>query len=129
MGSSLRKLRRAQERRDAAYAKDMQSRSDAERMRVLYKNGITAKDVDDAFREGWDGAKKEVEEFCFHTIYAAILIELVEGLGLDPDKAREVLKAIDKKVVLCVEDKDLMNEAYERADTLFVWDDPIERVK
>ena len=35
MGSSLRKLRRAQERRDAAYAKDMQSRSDAERMRVL----------------------------------------------------------------------------------------------
>ena len=129
MGSSLRKFRRAQERRDAAYSRTMDQLDSNQRKAALYRNGITASDLDKAFKEGWDGAKREVEEFCFHAIYAAIAMVLTDSCSMDQNRVLELLREIDKKVVLCVEDQDLMNDALRKTGIEFNWNDPIERIQ
>ena len=126
--STLREMRRRQQREDIRNAMAMGKASGDVQRAALFKNGITFDDVRAEYKRGWNDAKKFVEEFCFHTIYASVLIVLDEE-GVERDRLPEILKKIDRQVVLCVEDKDLAEEAYEKTGLSLQWDDPIERVQ
>ena len=129
MASTLRQMRRQQERNDRKYAQQMSMASAEIQRAALYKNGITVKDLQEEYKRGWTDAKKEVEEFCFHVIYAAILIALNDNNLLSPDESADFLRAVDHQVVMCIEDKDLAEEAYEKTGITLQWEDPIERVQ
>ena len=129
MAKSLREMRRAQAREDARLVRQMEA-SPAERQRAaLFRNGITFKDVENEKRAAFAEGKKMAEEFVFHTVYAAILITMVEKHEWSPDDAADLLREIDKQVVLCVEDRELANEAYEKTGLQLDWEDPIERIQ
>ena len=64
----------------------------------------------------------------FHTIYAAFLITMIDGHGMDADQAVDMLTEIDKQVVLCVEDAELVEEAYRKTGVELNWDDALERI-
>ena len=95
---------------------------------AFYRNGITEKDVEAAYRKGAEEGRKFAEDFCFHTIYAAFLIVMIEKNGMNPDDAAKLLIEIDKQTVLCVEDTEIADEAYRKTGIKIDWDEPLERI-
>ncbi len=129
MAKSLREMRRAQARKDLRLVRQMEASPIERQKAALFRNGITFKDVENEKRAAFADGKKLAEEFVFHTVYASILITMVENHGWEPDAAADLLREIDKQVVLCVEDQELVNEAFEKTGLRLQWDDPIERIQ
>lgn len=101
----------------------------AEQLRAqYYRNGITEADVQKAYEQGAKDGRKFAEDFAFHTIYAAFLITLIDKHGMEMDKAVDMLIEIDKQTVLCVEDEELVEEAYQKTGVQLRWDDAVERI-
>ena len=94
----------------------------------FYRNGITEADVQKAYEQGTQDGRKFAEDFAFHTIYAAFLITMIDKHGMDADKAVDLLIEIDRQTVLCVEDTDLVEEAYEKTGVQLNWEDAVERI-
>lgn len=124
-----RQQRRAKARNDKKYLNGLLATPAEQRQAQLFRNGITLEDLKREREAGWMQGKEDVEQFCFHTIYAAILITMVEHHGWDGDKAADLLKEIDRQVVTCIEDQDIVDEAYRKTGIQLSWTDPLERVQ
>ena len=103
--------------------------SPAERLKAsFYRNGITLEDVQKEYEKGLAEGRRFAEDFAFHAIYAAFLITMIDHKGMDQDEAVELLREIDRQVVVCVEDEELTEEAYEKTGVELRWKDALERV-
>jgi hypothetical protein len=127
-GKSAREIRRQQIRADRKALADI-ALTPVEQLRAqFYRNGITEADVQKAYEQGTQEGRKFAEDFAFHTIYAAFLITMIDKHGMDADEAVDMLIEIDKQTVLCVEDTDLVDEAYEKTGVQLNWEDAVERI-
>lgn len=127
-GKSAREIRRQQIRADRKALADI-ALTPVEQLRAqFYRNGITEADVQKAYEQGTQEGRKFAEDFAFHTIYAAFLITMIDKHGMDADEAVNLLIEIDKQTVLCVEDTDLVDEAYEKTGVQLNWEDAVERI-
>jgi hypothetical protein len=127
-GKSAREIRRQQIRADRKALADI-ALTPVEQLRAqFYRNGITEADVQKAYEQGTQEGRRFAEDFAFHTIYAAFLITMIDGHGMDADEAVDLLIEIDKQTVLCVEDTDLVDEAYEKTGVQLNWEDAVERI-
>jgi len=127
-GKSAREIRRQQIRADRKALADI-ALTPVEQLRAqFYRNGITEADVQKAYEQGTQDGRKFAEDFAFHTIYAAFLITMIDRHGMDADEAVDLLIEIDKQTVLCVEDTDLVDEAYEKTGVQLNWEDAVERI-
>ena len=127
-GKSAREIRRQQIRADRKALADI-ALTPVEQLRAqFYRNGITEADVQKAYEQGTQEGRRFAEDFAFHTIYAAFLITMIDKHGMDADKAVDLLIEIDKQTVLCVEDTDLVDEAYEKTGVQLNWEDAVERI-
>lgn len=127
-GKSSREIRRQQIRADRRALAEIPL-TPAEQLRAqFYRNGITAEDVQKAYERGCQEGRTFAEEFAFHTIYAAFLITMVETHGMDADKAVDLLIEIDRQTVLCVEDEELVEEAYRKTGVELSWSDAVGRI-
>lgn len=127
MANSLRKMRRQQARQNAALVREMKDSPMMVQKAALFRNGVTLADLEAEYKRGFAAARADVEKFCFHTIYAAVLITLRES-GMSQQQAVETLRAIDRQVVACIDDEDITKEAYEKTGIELNWDDPIDRI-
>ena len=82
-----------------------------------------------AYEKGAQEGRKFAEDFAFHTIYAAFLITMIDKHGMDADKAVDLLIEMDHQVIVCVEDQELADEAYEKTGVELHWDDAIGRIE
>ena len=121
--------RRAKARMDAKYLREVAATPYQQKQAMLFRNGITDKDLKKSWERGWKDGKEQVEQFCFHTIYAAILITMCEKYGWKNDDAADLLREIDRQVVACIEDQEIVDEAYEKTGVKLEWKDPLERVQ
>lgn len=127
-GKSAREIRRQQIRADRKALADI-ALTPVEQLRAqFYRNGITEADVQKAYEQGTQEGRKFAEDFAFHTIYAAFLITMIDKHGMDADEVVDLLIEIDRQTVLCVEDTDLVDEAYEKTGVQLNWKDAVERI-
>lgn len=125
---SSREMRRAKQRADRRVLMEIPL-TPVEQLRArFYRNGITEADVQTAYEQGTQEGRKFAEDFAFHAIYAAFLITMIDKHGMDADEAVDLLIEIDKQTVLCVEDTDLVDEAYEKTGVQLNWEDAVERI-
>lgn len=124
---SNREIQRQRLRQERKALLEMQTTPVEQLRAAFYRNGITEKDVEAAYRKGSQEGRKIAEDFCFHTIYAAFLI-VMEKHGIGADDAANMLIEIDKQTVLCVEDTEIAEEAYRKTGIQLHWDDPLERI-
>lgn len=125
---SSREIRRQREREKRNILADIRLTPQEELKLKFYRNGITEKDVQKAYEQGAADGRKFAEDFAFHTIYAAFLITMIDKHGMDADEAVDLLIEMDKQTVLCVEDSELVDEAYEKTGIELNWTDAIERI-
>lgn len=53
---------------------------------------------------------------------------MIDHRGMNQDEAVELLREIDRQVVVCVEDEELTEEAYQKTGVELRWKDALERV-
>lgn len=125
---SSREMRRQKQRENRNALAEISLTPEEELRLKFFRNGITEKDVQKAYDDGLKEGRKFAEDFAFHTIYAAFLITMIDKHGMDADKAVDLLIEIDRQTVICVEDTDLVKEAYEKTGIELSWTDAIERI-
>jgi hypothetical protein len=126
---SSREIRRQKERQDRKLLMEMEL-APADRLKAaFYRNGITLDDMKKEYERGFKDGRKISEDFAFHAVYAAFLITMIDHHGMEQDEAISLLREMDNQVVLCIEDRELMDEAYERTGVEINWTDSLERIQ
>lgn len=126
---SSREIRRQKARENRNTLAEIKLTPEDELRLKFFRNGITEKDVQKAYEKGTEEGRKFAEDFAFHAIYAAFLITMIDHHGVDMDKAVDMLIEMDHQVILCVEDQELADEAYEKTGVELHWEDAVGRIE
>lgn len=121
---SLRALRRQAEREKQAEqqrkaAAILATRDLEERKRLL------AKAMADSEKE----ARNQAVEYCFHSIYAAVLLAAQEVYGFGHKRAWRLLKRADEIVCTALDSEEVIREVWERMGLEINFREGIDRIR
>lgn len=121
---SLREMRRKAEREQKAEkqrqaAAILAARDLEERKRLL------AKAMADSEKE----ARNQAVEYCFHSIYAAVLLAAQEVYGFGHKRAWRLLKRVDEIVCTALDSEEVIREVWERMGLEINFREGVERIR
>ena len=121
---SLRALRRQAEREKQAEqqrkaAAILATRDLEERKRLL------AKAMADSKKE----ARNQAVEYCFHSIYAAVLLAAQEVYGFGHKRAWRLLKRADEIICTTLDSEEIIREVWERMGLEINFREGIDRIR
>ena len=121
-----RAMMREQTKKNKALIADY---SKQQRIAGLIQNGITAKDLDEAYergrKEGFNQASWPIIKCC----HAGICIALHDEFGFDNRQCYEALKAVDDKIIYTLNHSKLADEMLEKTGIRLRLDEPFDRVQ
>lgn len=127
MGTGINRAMRRREEREQF--KKMRSDSNYNWMLSLQKNGITAQDLDKAYKNGYDDGFLYSAEAFMKKMYAAIAKELIEA-GNPTDDVITFVKNVDHRFAIMFDSDDEIDEVYNLIGVRFVIDrNAINRVE
>lgn len=101
-----RKKKKQQPRWDKRFTSD-------QRINVMCKNGITPRDVDDAYAKGRKDALHEVSDYCMKDCYAGFLLAAHEVFGFGHDRCLRLLRAADERICNSLASEEAIDEVFE----------------
>lgn len=121
---SLRAMRRKAEREQRAEkqrqaAAILATRDLEERKRLL------AKAMEDSEKE----ARNQAVEYCFHSIYAAVLLAAQEVYGFGHKRAWRLLKRADEIVCTALSSEEVIREVWERMGLEINFREGVDRIR
>ena len=121
---SLRALRRQAEREKQAEqqrqaAAILATRDLEERKRLLAK----------AMANSEKEARNQAVEYCFHSIYAAVLLAAQEVYGFGHKRAWRLLKRVDEIVCTALDSEEIIREVWERMGLEINFREGIDRIR
>ena len=121
---SLREMRRKAEREQKAEkqrqaAAILATRDLEERKRLL------AKAMADSEKE----ARNQAVEYCFHSIYAAVLLAAQEVYGFGHKRAWRLLKRVDEIVCTALSSEEVIREVWERMGLEINFREGVDRIR
>lgn len=121
---SLRALRRQAEREKQAEqqrqaAAILATRDLEERKRLLAK----------AMANSEKEARNQAVEYCFHSIYAAVLLAAQEVYGFGHKRAWRLLKRVDEIVCTALSSEEIIREVWERMGLEINFREGIDRIR
>ena len=121
---SLRAMRRQAEREQRAEkqrqaAAILATRDLEERKRLL------AKAMADSEKE----ARNQAVEYCFHSIYAAVLLAAQEVYGFGHKRAWRLLKRADEIICTTLDSEEIIREVWERMGLEINFREGVERIR
>lgn len=121
---SLREMRRKAEREQRAEkqrqaAAILATRDLEERKRLL------AKAMADSEKE----ARNQAVEYCFHSIYAAVLLAAQEVYGFGHKRAWRLLKRADEIICTALDSEEIIREVWERMGLEINFREGVERIR
>lgn len=121
---SLREMRRKAEREQRAEkqrqaAEILATRDLEERKRLLGK----------AMADSEKEARNQAVEYCFHSIYAAVLLAAQEVYGFGHKRAWRLLKRADEIVCTALSSEEVIREVWERMGLEINFREGIDRIR
>ena len=121
---SLREMRRKAEREQKAEkqrqaAAILATRDLEERKRLLAK----------AMANSEKEARNQAVEYCFHSIYAAVLLAAQEVYGFGHKRAWRLLKRVDEIVCTALSSEEVIREVWERMGLEINFREGVERIR
>ena len=98
-------------------------------MNALLKNGITPKDLEDAYREGFEEAWAQSTPGVLKTCYAAIVLALRAELGYGRKRCQRILGAVDDIICNTLTSQEAIDKVYEEIGLILNFQEPFDRVK
>ena len=121
---SLREMRRKAEREQKAEkqrqaAAILATRDLEERKRLLGK----------AMADSEKEARNQAVEYCFHSIYAAVLLAAQEVYGFGHKRAWRLLKRVDEIICTTLDSEEIIREVWERMGLEINFREGIDRIR
>lgn len=121
---SLREMRRKAEREQRAEkqrqaAEILATRDLEERKRLLAK----------AMANSEKEARNQAVEYCFHSIYAAVLLAAQEVYGFGHKRAWRLLKRADEIICTALDSEEIIREVWERMGLEINFREGIDRIR
>ena len=85
-----------------------------ERINAMCKNGITTKDVDNAYERGRKDALHDVGDYCMKDCYAGFLLAAHEVFGFGHDRCLRLLRAADERICNSLASDEAIEEVFEK---------------
>lgn len=129
MNREQRRAQKRKERQQRNPAPAYRPLTKQEKIDALIKNGITVKDLEKNYNDGYKAGFADAAPSTFKTIYAAICLVLNEKYGFGRKRCHDVLNAVDKCVTESLTSMELIEEVWERIGLYIDFNDGIERIK
>ena len=121
---SLRALRRQAEREKKA-EKQRQAAAILAPRDLEERKRLLAKAMADSEKE----ARNQAVEYCFHSIYAAVLLAAQEVYGFGHKRAWRLLKRADEIICTTLDSEEIIREVWERMGLEINFRDGIDRIR
>lgn len=95
-----------------------------QRINAMCKNGITPRDVDEAYQKGYKAGVDRASDFCLKDAYAAFLMAAHEVFGFGRDRCRRLLYAADEKVATSLASDEAVEEVFRKLGVTINFYDP-----
>lgn len=115
---------RASRRSDKKKLSRYQRMTPAQKEIAMAKNGITQKDLDDAYNRGYNDAVDITTSFCLKDAYAGFLLAAHEEFGFGHARCKRLLHAADRKVVCSLSSEEAINEVFKKLGLSINFYDP-----
>jgi hypothetical protein len=106
---SNRADRRKKKKQQPRYEKRFTSE---QRINAMCKNGITPKDVDDAYAKGRSDAIYDVSDYCMKDCYAGFILAAHEVFGFGHDRCIRLLRAADERICNSLASEEAIDEVF-----------------
>lgn len=121
---SLRAMRRQAEREQRA-EKQRQAAAILATKDLEERKRLLAKAMADSEKE----ARNQAVEYCFHSIYAAVLLAAQEVYGFGHKRAWRLLKRADEIVCTALDSEEVIREVWERMGLEINFREGVERIR
>lgn len=121
---SLRALRRQAEREQRA-EKQRQAAAILAIRDLEERKRLLAKAMADSEKE----ARNQAVEYCFHSIYAAVLLAAQEVYGFGHKRAWRLLKRADEIICTVLDSEEIIREVWERMGLEINFREGIDRIR
>ena len=120
---------RAQKRQQKAPKPEYTKLTKEQRINALIKNGITPKDLEKNFADGYDEGYKDASTQAVKAIYAAVCLVLHdEPHGFEKERCADVLRAVENRVLYSLTSEEAIEEVYKRMKLQLDFGDPLDRI-
>ena len=100
-----------------------------QRIAGLIQNGITGKDLKEAYNRGMEEGFRQAGMSIIKSCYAGICIALKEQFGFGEGRCYRALKAVDEKIIFALNHQELTDEALEKAGIRIDFGQAFDRVE
>ena len=121
---SLREMRRKAEREQKA-EKQRQAAAILATKDLEERKRLLAKAMADSEKE----ARNQAVEYCFHSIYAAVLLAAQEVYGFGHKRAWRLLKRADEIICTALDSEEVIQEVWERMGLEINFREGIDRIR
>lgn len=121
---SLRALRRKAEREQRA-EKQRQAAAILAPRDLEERKRLLAKAMADSEKE----ARNQAVEYCFHSIYAAVLLAAQEVYGFGHKRAWRLLKRADEIICTALDSEEIIREVWERMGLEINFREGVDRIR
>lgn len=121
---SLREMRRKAEREQKA-EKQRQAAAILATKDLEERKQMLAKAMADSEKE----ARNQAVEYCFHSIYAAVLLAAQEVYGFGHKRAWRLLKRADEIICTVLDSEEIIREVWERMGLEINFREGIDRIR
>lgn len=120
---------KAQKRQQKAPKPKYQSMTKEQRIEALVKNGITPKDLEKNFADGYDEGYKDASTQAVKTVYAAVCLALHDKpYGFERERCADVLRAVENHVLYSLSSEEAIEEVYKRMKLQLDFGEPFDRI-
>ena len=121
---SLREMRRKADREQKA-EKQRQAAAILATKDLEERKRLLAKAMADSEKE----ARNQAVEYCFHSIYAAVLLAAQEVYGFGHKRAWRLLKRADEIICTVLDSEEIIREVWERMGLEINFREGVERIR
>lgn len=121
---SLREMRRKAEREQKA-EKQRQAAAILATKDLEERKRLLAKAMADSEKE----ARNQAVEYCFHSIYAAVLLAAQEVYGFGHKRAWRLLKRADEIICTVLDSEEIIREVWERMGLEINFREGVDRIR
>lgn len=95
----------------------------------IEQNGITIADLEKEFDKGYSAGFNAAAEPTYKTMMAAICLALKDLYGWGKKRIKDVLDAVDNKVIYSLTSSELVDEVFDTIGLQLLFGEPFDRVK
>lgn len=109
----LRSIQRNIAKNKYEYLRDKEKLSLAMQKAEIFRNGITAKDLEDEFKRGYGAGWVDGRERLYKCVLASMCL-VMDDDGKTDDEVIDFLHKVDERVILSIDEKEDIEEVFDR---------------